>query len=116
MPSEAPANRVGKLARAILHDQDGEGPSSLRAAAKVHYAHGERDAHRLFEKYWLSLKVPISIMEITITNGEIVSIPHYKAMGAFVKFYVHFKSVYLACPYSPSPGPRYGGVSLGEVS
>ena len=52
---------------------------SLRAGGKVGYSHGERDARKLFDRWWLGLKAPISFMEISITTGEIVSIPHYKA-------------------------------------
>ena len=55
--AQAPACRLGSLARAAV--EDGAHPVSLRDAAKVHHSHGERDAHRVFDKYWMSLKVPI---------------------------------------------------------
>ena len=59
--------------------EDGCGAQSLRDASKVHPAHGERDAHRIFNKYWLSLKVPISDLVVGPLEGdEHVSIPHYK--------------------------------------
>ena len=51
----------------------------MHAAGKVRPAHGESDTHKLFEKWWLSLKVPISTMDIRIENNETISIPHYKA-------------------------------------
>ncbi|CAK9057479.1 unnamed protein product [Durusdinium trenchii] len=51
----APACRLGSVARAAV--ADGAYVQSLQDASKVHPAHGERDAHRIFQKYWLSLRV-----------------------------------------------------------
>ena len=62
--------------------EDGAQPASLRDAAKVHHSHGERDAHRLFDKYWMSLKVQIDEILIgPLDGGEHVKIPHYKVPG-----------------------------------
>lgn len=70
---------MGSLARAAV--ADGAGAQSLRDAAKVDRAHGERDAHRVFSKYWLSLKVPITDLELgPLAEGETVTIPHYQAL------------------------------------
>ena len=78
--AQAPACRLGSLARAAV--EDGAGPQSLRDAAKVHHSHGERDAHRIFNKYWMSLRVPIDDLKIgPLDEGQYVSIPHYKVLG-----------------------------------
>ena len=78
--AQAPACRLGALARAAV--EDGAQPTSLRDAAKVHHSHGERDAHRLFDKYWMSLKVQIDEILIgPLDGGEHVKIPHYKVPG-----------------------------------
>ncbi|CAL1170886.1 unnamed protein product [Cladocopium goreaui] len=73
----APACRVGTMARAAVAD-GAPNVGSLYAATKVHPSHGERDAHRLLNKYWLSLRVPISELTIPLDDGQTVSIPHYK--------------------------------------
>ena len=66
------------MARAAV--ADGANVESLRDASKVHPSHGERDAHRIFQKYWLSLKVPITELELEpLEDGQTVSIPYYKA-------------------------------------
>lgn len=76
--AQAPACRLGSVARAAV--ADGAYVQSLQDASKVHPAHGERDAHRIFQKYWLSLRVPISdLMVGPFDGGDLVSIPHYKA-------------------------------------
>ena len=77
---EAPANRLGTLARAAQAD-GATGIHSLAAASKVHPTHGERDAHRLFHRYWLSLRVPISDLQVPLDDGQQISISHYKVWG-----------------------------------
>ena len=76
---EAPANRLGTLARAV-HADGATGIHSLAAASKVHPTHGERDAHRLFRRYWLSLRVPISDLQVPLDDGQHISISHYKVL------------------------------------
>ena len=58
--SEAPAKQVGQIARAFKKDGAASSKSSTEAAAKVHEQHGERDCHRIFRRFNLSLRVPVS--------------------------------------------------------
>ena len=61
---------------------DGAQIGSLRDGAKVDKSHSERNAHRLFNRYGLALKVPISLMEVPATAGSDgqnhASVPHLK--------------------------------------
>ena len=61
---------------------DGAQIGSLRDGAKVDKIHSERNAHRLFNRYGLALKVPISLMEVPATAGSDgqnhASVPHLK--------------------------------------
>lgn len=75
--SEAPACRLGSLARAVVADTASD-VGGLRDASKVHPTHGERDAHRVLNKYWLSLRVPITNLLVELEDGQSVSIPHHK--------------------------------------
>ena len=75
---QAPARKLGSMARACL--ADGSKNVGLYNAAKHTPKNSERDAHRLFAKYWLSLKVPISFMKVPPEDdGIFSSIPFYKA-------------------------------------
>ena len=78
--SQAPACQLGSLARAAV--KDGATSQSLHDASKVHRSHGERDAHRVLNKYWLSLKVPIKhILVGPVEGGQSIDIPYYKVGG-----------------------------------
>lgn len=77
--AEAPACRLGTLARAAVSD-GADNVASLREAAKVHPTHGERDAHRILNKFMLTLRVPISDVKVVLEDGQVVSIPHYKVL------------------------------------
>ena len=58
---------------------DGSAVAGLREAAKVDKHHSERNAHRLFNRYGLSLRVPISQLEVSQTSSEdSVTIPFLK--------------------------------------
>ena len=70
------------MARAAVAD-GAPNVGRLCAATKVHPSHGERDAHRLLNKYWLSLRVPISELTIPLDDGQTVSIPHYKVFMGY---------------------------------
>ena len=75
---KAPARKLGSMARACV--ADGSKNVGLYNAANQNPKNSERDAHRLFAKYWLSLKVPISFIEVPPENdGIFSSIPFYKA-------------------------------------
>ena len=75
---KAPARRLGSMARACV--ADGSKNVGLYNAANQNPKNSERDAHRLFAKYWLSLKVTISFIEVPPENDGIFnSVPFYKA-------------------------------------
>ena len=82
--SEAPACRLGSLARAVVADTASD-VGSLRDASKVHPTHGERDAHRVLNKYWLSLRVHITDLLVELEDGQSVSIPHHKVQLICIK-------------------------------
>ena len=68
---------MGELAQAVLHD--GCMVPSLKDAAKVDKSHSERNAHRLFLRYGLALRVPISYLNVTESSGQDgLSIPYLK--------------------------------------
>ena len=49
---------------------------SIADASKVDHSHSERNAHRLFNRYGLALKVPISYMEVpSDADEDFVSVP-----------------------------------------
>ena len=76
--SQAPANQVGKIARAFKDEQRGRLSSAgAEAASKVHVTHGERDSHKIFRKFGLSLKVPVSELQVEGEGGPLL-IPHLK--------------------------------------
>ena len=57
---KAPACTVGEMAEAAL--KGGAKASGLTQATKVDKNHSERNAHRLFNRYGLALRVPISYL------------------------------------------------------
>ena len=76
-PAQAPAQRLGVVARACI--ADGSQNDAMHAASKCNPKNSERDAHALFRRYWLSLRVPISDVEVPPQDGGLhTSIPCYK--------------------------------------
>ena len=68
---QAPACSIGEVARAVVHDHKGlPSNQSMVDAAKVDHSHSERNAHRLFNRYGLALKVPISHLTFAHGNGK----------------------------------------------
>ena len=68
---------MGELAQAVL--SDGCKVPSLQQAAKVDKSHSERNAHRLFNRYGLALRVRISYLEFRAWEGQdSVTIPYLK--------------------------------------
>ena len=81
MPAKAPACEVGRLARAFQASAGSAGSASesAYAATKVHDTHGERDSHRIFRKFGLTLEVPVSKLEVEATaDAGPMSLPHLK--------------------------------------
>ena len=68
------------MARAILADDPKAAcNSTLADSAKVDRSHSERNAHRLFNRYGLALRVPISWMEVSSPEGEDnISVPYLR--------------------------------------
>ena len=81
--SEAPAKQVGKLARAFALEEASEPSVGVAAASRVHLRHGERDCHRVFKRFGLSLRIPVSEMKVPVEEGFPVSIPHLKVVDFF---------------------------------
>ena len=52
----------------------------LADCAKVDKSHGERNAHRLFNRWGLALKVPITYMEVMASDsdGDSISVPYLR--------------------------------------
>ena len=101
--AQAPACTVGELARAVL--SDGCAVPSLQEAAKVDRAHSERNAHRLFNRYGLALKVPISYLDFKAQEGEDnVSIPYLKVPDFLKLLLAKYERLLL------------GGLPIGEAS
>ena len=101
--AQAPACTVGELARAVL--SDGCAVPSLQEAAKVDRAHSERNAHRLFNRYGLALKVPISYLDFKAQEGEDnVSIPYLKVPDFLKLLLAKYEQLLL------------GGLPIGEAS
>ncbi|CAE6968118.1 unnamed protein product, partial [Symbiodinium sp. CCMP2456] len=72
---KAPACIIGEVADAVL--SDGSRVPGLIEAAKVDKNHSERNAHRLFNKYGLALKVPIDNFGVPqSSSGEAVTVPY----------------------------------------
>ena len=70
---EAPASSIGEIAGAVL--RDGCSHPSLQQASRVDKHHSERNAHRLFNRYGLSLKVPMTSLEVSSSEEDPLSIP-----------------------------------------
>ena len=65
---------LGEVASAVA--RDGCTDKSLQEAARVDRPHAERNVHRLFNRYGLALRVPISHLEVPGTaTEEALSIP-----------------------------------------
>ncbi|CAE7787053.1 unnamed protein product [Symbiodinium sp. CCMP2592] len=71
---------VGEVSQAAI--SDGARIGSLRDGAKIDKNHSERNAHRLFNKYGLALRIPISSLEVPATAGsggqDHASVPHLR--------------------------------------
>ena len=77
MSIQAPAAILGESAAAAI--KDGLKSSSMQAAAKVDKSHSERNAHRLFNQFGLSLRVKISELLVPGSSScDDVSIPYIK--------------------------------------
>ena len=76
--AKAPACTVGEFAEAAL--KDGANAAGLSQAAKVDKSHSERNAHRLFNRYGLALRVPISWLSVPADSPgtEGVVVPYLK--------------------------------------
>ncbi|CAE7344052.1 unnamed protein product, partial [Symbiodinium sp. KB8] len=73
----APACSIGEVARALVTDE--AATSSLADASKVDHSHSERNAHRLFNRYGLALKVPISELKVANdANEDFVTVPYLR--------------------------------------
>ena len=81
--SEAPAKQVGKLARAFAAELESEPSAGLAAASRVHLKHGERDCHRVFKRFGLALRIPVSELQVPVEEGFPVRIPHLKILDFF---------------------------------
>lgn len=90
--SEAPACKVAGYAKAIVSDAGGDAGPSLADAARISKHNAERDLHRLFEKYWLTLKVPIKEIKVEVDGGVVVTIPLYKAGVHDTSYHTFIKS------------------------
>ena len=81
-PAQAPARQLGTMARACL--ADGSRNAAMFSAAQQKPKNSERDAHNIFKRYWLSLRVPISYLEVPPQDdGICTTIPCYKAGCGF---------------------------------
>ena len=101
LDAQAPACSLGELATAVL--SDGCPAPSLAAASKVDKSHSERNAHRLFNRYGLALRVPLSYLEVLGQVGqEPVMLPYLK-MTDFLKLLLAKYELVL-----------FGGLTLGQ--
>ena len=103
-PAGAPSKQVGIIARAFQQEEGAGMPSAgVAAASKVHSSHGERDCHRAFRRFGLSLRIPVSELQVPAEGGPI-KVPHLKV--------THFFSKLL----KKHPKLLYGGFKLGDQS
>ncbi|CAE7244059.1 unnamed protein product [Symbiodinium sp. CCMP2592] len=73
----APACVIGETAEAVV--ADGSATQNIREATKVDKSHSERNAHRMFNRYGLALRVPISYMDVPQSSSEdSVTVPYLK--------------------------------------
>ena len=103
---QAPARSIGEVARAVIRDQKGlPANQSMQDAAKVDHAHSERNAHRLFNRYGLALKVPISYLTFSHGGGkDTVTIPFLRVRD------------FLRVLLDKYPKVLFGGQQLGSAS
>ncbi|CAE7801495.1 unnamed protein product [Symbiodinium sp. CCMP2592] len=74
---KAPACVIGEIAEAVV--ADGSATQNIREATKVDKSHSERNAHRMFNRYGLALRVPISYMDVPQSSSEdSVTVPYLK--------------------------------------
>ena len=96
------------MARAFRDEQKleatGQTSEGVAAAARVHTHHGERDAHRAFRRFGLTLGVPISELAVAVDEGDPSIIPHLKIVDFFT---------YLLQKH---PKVLFGGTPIGEIS
>ena len=101
MFAKAPACTVGELAQAVL--ADGSVIPSLKEASRVDKSHSERNAHRLFFRYGLALKIPISSLRVDGADGaDPLDIPYLK-MTDFLQYLLKHAEEVL-----------FGGKKMGE--
>ena len=68
---------IGEIAEAVV--ADGSATKNIREATKVDKSHSERNAHRLFNRYGLALRVPISFLDVPSSSAEdSITIPYLK--------------------------------------
>ena len=73
---------------------DGCSVPSLKEASKVDKHHSERNAHRLFFKYGLALRVPISNLDVPESSGQdMVSIPYLQVTDYLRLLLNHYEEV-----------------------
>ena len=105
---QAPACTIGEVAQAVLRDTAGQpATESIARAAKVDKSHSERNAHRLFNRYGLSLKVPISFATFqgeSTEASDTVTIPYLKPRD------------YVSLLLSKYPRVLHGGLEMGPES
>ena len=74
---QAPACVIGEIAEAVV--ADGSATRNIREATKVDKNHSERNAHRLFNRYGLALRVPISFLEVQQSSSQdSIMLPYLK--------------------------------------
>ena len=66
--AQAPACTIGEMANAVA--SDGGRIPGLQDALKIDKAHSERNAHQLFNRYGLALRVPISMLLVPASSPE----------------------------------------------
>ena len=66
--AQAPACTIAEMANAVA--SDGGRIPGLQDALKIDKAHSERNAHRLFNRYGLALRVPISMLHVPASSAE----------------------------------------------
>ena len=82
---------------------DGAMIGSLRDGAKIDKNHSERNAHRLFNRYGLALKVPIAFLEVPASAGsegqDHASVPHLRLTDMLDRLLNHHEEVIVGWPY-----------------
>ena len=99
--AQAPACTLGELATAVL--SDGCAVPSLREASRVDKNHSERNAHRLFNRYGLALRVPLTYLQVPGQEGqEPIAIPYLKITDFSKLLLAKYEAV------------LFGGLTLGK--